>query len=237
MLSRQEVAFILGQSIPEELRPGVCITSYSRGDIIFKAGTAHTKFFLVATGAVFVSNPSALEHGGVGYFRAPSLLSERITQAPSLEQHPFTARVVEDATVLKVKKDRVESLINRSRELEKELQRAQERDSDYILRRLLVLSSGDSSQRIAATLLDVTDPESVEVLLTQGELAALANLSRESVNKFIAEWAKKGILLTPRGNSQHAMILIRPGILRQIAAGAKDVDTTSGRPSSRKSAN
>src|SRR5690606_41804372 len=100
------------------------------------------------------------------------------------------------------------------------LHRLQSRGTEEALedRAFLDLAHGMAKQLIALSYIHTTDgppklDPQVRISVTQGELASMLGVSRESVNKQLTLFAREGLVTLSRG----AVTLQNPEALRQFA--------------------
>jgi CRP-like cAMP-binding protein len=77
----------------------------------------------------------------------------------------------------------------------------------------------DVPARLARALLRLTEGESQQaerdrVVITQQEISRIVGISRESVNKLLRKWAKRGLVQLERG----AVIVLDPAKIATLAA-------------------
>ncbi len=203
----------------EHLAGVVARRQYRRGDAIFHKEDEGQSLFIVEEGAVRIYVPSAqgadltLAILGPGdFFGDLSLLDGQPRSASADAMQETRALILERSDFLDLMRSRPEAALAVMSVVSKRLRETDEMASDLafldvggrLAKKLLELASSHGVKRDDGTLLDVT--------ITQEQLANMIGVTRESVNRNLAQFRRNGLI-----TSQGRRIILRdPDGLRDL---------------------
>lgn len=194
--------------------------SFNAGDTIVYAGDRGMAVYFILSGCVKVHGTQEQGEEVVFEFLAAG---DVFGEMAVLEAQPRTADVtaVEPTEVFILEGERFLDLLDSQPVVRRNLLRIQATRIRRLGRRLTSIATQDIYGRVAARLLEMardqgakaSGPCEVKSTATQADLAAMVGASRESVNKVLAYFRRKGILETAPGR----ITLLKPEELQRRA--------------------
>lgn len=190
----------LGPDLIGRLAPHAIPRRYAQGAVIFSKGDPGTSLFAVRGGTVRISSPS--RHGKAAVFNLIqageifgeiALLDGGLRTADAFAATDCDLIVVERRDFLPLVRSRPDAALKLVELLCARLRRTSEQVENVLFM--------DLPGRLARTLLRAAGAGAAapEVTITQLELSQIIGMSRESTNKQLREWEKRGWIRLARG--------------------------------------
>jgi CRP/FNR family transcriptional regulator, cyclic AMP receptor protein len=211
-LSAGKLAFLLehpifaalGPELVDRLGPHAIPKSVPQGTVIFSKGDTGTSLFVVRSGTVRISSPSGQEKSAVlNLIRAGEIFGEialldggeRTADAIAVTDCDFI--IIDRRSFLPLIRSQPDAALKLIELLCSRLRRTSEQVENVLFM--------DLPSRLARTLLRLVRADGAKVehppiiSITQLELSQIIGMSRESTNKQLREWEKRGWLHLGRG--------------------------------------
>jgi len=198
---------------------------YPPGETIFAQGSAGSSMLSIETGRVEVSSPDeqgqrvVLGQLGPGDLVGElALLDRGIRSADAIASRPVTGTLITLSDLRAFLMERPQVSLAILADLAAKLRAANAIAEDRAIR--------DGAARLARSLLRLAerwgtaDPSGAirfEEAFSQGELARVAGLTRETVNRRLSTWSRRGLLAQEDGR----MVVRDPRLLERIARGTE----------------
>ncbi len=194
---------------------------YRPGELIFQQDDPGQVLYLVETGQVriFVEGENGQETSVT--FCGPG---DVFGELAVIDEDPRSASAVavKDTALLTLGRDRFREHLRRSPQLALNFMRALSVRVRYNTQQMTSLTQLDVPARLARKLLELaqqygiveSDGVRIRLTLTQTDLASLTGATRESVNKALGHFKRKGLILTQQGN----ITVLDPEALRDLAS-------------------
>ncbi len=220
LLARIPLFAGLGPSDRDRIAALLQTRRYPRGEVIFHQDDVGSTLHIVAEGWVKIAATSVegkqqtLAILGPGaFFGEMSLLDEEPRSADAIAMENCSVLTLSREEFLRYLQEHSSASLKLLTELCRRLRRA-----DHLIRDTASL---DVPGRLAAAILHLSEEQgrreaqaiSIEVRLTQGELAELVGASRESVNKWLGVYTRQGLLRYDQGR---LTVLNRDGLLQRL---------------------
>jgi CRP/FNR family cyclic AMP-dependent transcriptional regulator len=196
--------------------------TWGPGEILTLQGDPPSNMYVIFQGFVKITATNYRGDNAPLAARGPAEIVGEMAPISGLRR-TATIQAIDEVHALVIPRDRLLALLEQMPRISAELFRSavmRLQQSDR-----LRLESGGSliPQRLAAVLLELAlqyDPDwevanEIKLPETQEELASFARVSRSTLIRGLDELKKLGVLLTAR----HRVTIIRPDILRDLAAG------------------
>ncbi len=200
-IEKLEMLTALPPDVKSRLLAAASLKTYLPGESIFSQGDQPTAFYIVVSGRVKVSRVTPEGYENILCVRREG---EHFCPVPILDggEHLGTAFAMTDVTLLWIDHDDFYALCRQSPELLSLVQGDCLAEVRRLLQRFEVVAFRSIRERVAHTLLAMSQAESsqTETLhLTHQELGALVGASRESVSRALNELERRGIVRLERG--------------------------------------
>ncbi len=198
------------------------VRTWQPGEILAMQGSPPSSMFVIQQGWVKITATNYRGDNAPLAARGPAEIVGELSPISGLPR-TATIQAIDEVRALVIPRDRLRAVLRQKPRISEELLRTAAirlQQSD----RLRLESGGpDFPQRLAAVLLELAlqyDPDweaASEVVLyeTQEDLASFARVSRSTLIRGMDELKKLGVVQTAR----HRVTIIRPDILRDLAAG------------------
>ena len=190
---------------------------FHQGETIFRQGDAGQLLYLIRSGSVriFVIDEEGRETSVVLY--GPG---DVFGELAVIDEMPRSASVVamEDTLVLTLTRDQLREHMRRAPLLALNFLKALSRRLRYSTQQVEALAVHDVPARLARNLLQLADEHGVaerggvriNTPLTQSDLASLIGATRESINKALGAFRRRGLVNTAQGY----IVIVDPDALR-----------------------
>ena len=197
----------------------VHVRSYSAGETIFHVGSAGDSLVAVLSGTVRISVPSPHGREIVLAILQPAEVFGEIALLDGKERTADASAMTDCQLAILERRD-VLAFLDRHPKIWPKLVEvlcSRLRNTDQHIAELALLQL---PTRLAKVLLrfahgkeQSSGGESLRVQLSQRELGNICGASRESINKCLGAWQRRGVLRIEEG----AVLLIKPGALEELA--------------------
>ncbi|HWM06778.1 MAG TPA: Crp/Fnr family transcriptional regulator [Actinophytocola sp.] len=206
------------------------IRTWEPGEVLALQGSEPSSMFVVLRGWVKISATNYRGDNAPLAARGPGEIVGELAPISGLPRMA-TIQAVDEVRALVIPRERLLAVLRRTPHIAEELLRMagiRLQQSD----RLRLESGGpDFTQRLGAVLLELAvqyDPDwaaatTVDLNVTQDDLASYARVSRSTLIRGLDELRKQGVVKTAR----HRVTILRPDLLRDLAAGVPPPDPTT----------
>ncbi len=198
------------------------VRTWRAGEILVLQGSPPSSMFVILSGWVKITATNYRGDNAPLAARGPAEIVGELSPISGLPR-TATIEAIDEVRALVIPRERLLGVLRRKPRISEELLRSAAirlQQSD----RLRLESGGpDFPQRLAAVLLELAlqyDPnweaaDEVVLNVTQEDLASYARVSRSTLIRGLDELKKLGVVTTGR----HRVTIIRPDVLRDLAAG------------------
>lgn len=186
----------------QELLRGARPLLFRAGSVIYRAGETSQSLFGIRTGVVVIQANNAHADALLLHMLRPG---EWFGTLPALRQKQriFSAAARTDVDLLHVPGEHLQAMLNRRPEWMAELARDSIRALEVAMQGAVDLLIRNASARCAAVLLRLSGqrwptpeagPELVEIPATQGEIAMLCNMSKNTLSRVLNDFSDDGLV-------------------------------------------